>query len=348
MTTRQLDLGRCFVAAALLNAVGACDGGEGMPSGPSSGAGAAAAGTRGGTSGTSGMSAGTSGGSSGSAAANGAGAGAGVPGAGASGAAGSSAGGSGGTAGMAGGIDMVDTVPPAVSTFDVSGLSADLAPPSGGDSCLETPFTDVGCLTMSGEYNGEPFDFECVNSSGPIVRTFLPQDSLRVVGCGQEFAGGELYLSVLLGAPLFAAPLPSEFSVLNSPDAEMSSQIAFEHEARALGTHEADGFAMAATHTFEARIAGENWLAGVSDYPSELARGAFAASLTPLPTCMPDADGLGCDTVRLRGTFNVRTVPTITLFEAGELGCIEPPGEGRCAPALQCVIPQGQEFGTCM
>jgi hypothetical protein len=63
---------------------------------------------------------------------------------------------------------------------------------------------------------------------------------------------------------------------------------------------------------------------------------------------MPDADGLGCDTVRLRGTFDVRTVPTITLIEAGEVGCIEPPGEGRCASGLQCVIPQGQEFGTCM
>jgi len=40
----------------------------------------------------------------------------------------------------------------------------------------------------------------------------------------------------------------------------------------------------ATTHTFEARLVGEAWLGGSTDFPSELARGVFAPSLTPLPS----------------------------------------------------------------
>jgi hypothetical protein len=70
----------------------------------------------------------------------------------------------------------------------------------------------------------------------------------------------------------------------------------------------------AAPTRIESRIAGElTYGEGVNPQnTSELARGTYAVSFLPRPGCLPDDEGLGCDTMRFRGSFFIRTRPVVT------------------------------------
>jgi hypothetical protein len=124
--------------------------------------------------------------------------------------------------------------------------------------------------------------------------------------------------------------------------------IAIYRKARRVSSQTDETFLLSDTHQIEIRIAGEAFLGPgrSAGNTSEFARGVFAVSLTPLPTCMPDAEGLGCDTVRLRGTFSARTL-SVVVFGAEGASCAEAPGMGRCALDLECVIEPGQKYGKC-
>jgi hypothetical protein len=43
-------------------------------------------------------------------------------------------------------------------------------------------------------------------------------------------------------------------------------------------------------------------------------KGTFAFTLTPKSSCAPDASGWGCDEIRLRGSFHLRSVTNILIL----------------------------------
>jgi hypothetical protein len=103
---------------------------------------------------------------------------------------------------------------------------------------------------------------------------------------------------------MFEAPVADGMTV-----SEHESWMLLIREARKVTSHSDGEFLIFDTHTIEGRIAGDAFVqaADSGQKASEFARGVFAVSLTPRTTCMPDADGFGCDAVRIRGTFSART-----------------------------------------
>jgi hypothetical protein len=247
-----------------------------------------------------------SGGSGGSAAGGGAAGG---------GAAGDGAGkaGSGGSAGSgdAGG-DLNGADPPKLSDVDLTlgGFNDDLPAPERDCLALdEAPL--VGCISISGEYNSEPFDFFCMDSS-PAV-TALRANGAYANGCRLQFAEDDkLLVALRLGSGAIPA-VPYEFSYSLPPGDDPLTHVEFERPARALETHAPDTsgqleFVLGDTHEQEMRTAGvaeygPGWSAGKT---SAFTKGTFAASLRPKDGCDVDAEGFGCDEVRLRGNFWTR------------------------------------------
>jgi hypothetical protein len=83
-------------------------------------------------------------------------------------------------------------------------------------------------------------------------------------------------------------------------------------DARKLKTRSSQGEAIE-THEIEVRMAGELWFAKppFSDLRAEQVLAVFAASFTPKPGCTTDADGHGCDSIRLRGRIHGATRRTL-------------------------------------
>jgi hypothetical protein len=242
-----------------------------------------------------------------------------------------------GGAGLGGslGLDDVD--------LTLGGFNQDLPTPM--HDCLDGKEYE-GCVSFSGEYNGAPLDVRYMDTSVGVV--LLSADSSRRVGCHADLsAEDEFFVSLTFGASLFSE-LPTTFELVPPLDARLATYVSFSRDRRKLLSHSDDQFVLGETHKIESRMTGEGFLGPgrSAGNTSEFTRGVFAVSLTPLPTCMPDAEGLGCDTVRLRGTFSARTL-SVVVFGAEGASCAEAPGMGRCALDLECVIEPGQKYGKC-
>ncbi len=208
-------------------------------------------------------------------------------------------GGSDGGAGSAGtGIDDVD--------LTLGGFNQDLPAPTG--DCVSADVPTAGCLSVSGELNGEMVDFDCFDSYGPIRVAMSPRDLARSFGCGMENGPD---VGVKLGAPLFEG-LPVAFEVHATEEADRSSYVRVGHGD--LETYVDGMFQSGSSHTIESRIAGElTYGEGVNPQnTSELARGTYAVSFLPKAGCVPDGEGRGCDIMRFRGSFFIRTRPVVT------------------------------------
>jgi hypothetical protein len=162
-------------------------------------------------------------------------------------------------------------------------------------------------MTVSGEYNGDAIDFACNGSAGVgynLVQS-SPRYQTRGVDCTQDPSSATSpFVSVLLGQPVFAM-LPSTFEIKET-ETSFNSFVGISWPDRMLNT-DADDFS--STYTLEFRIAGEAMLGPgrSAGKMSEFAKGTFAVSVMPKPDCKPDANGFGCDTVKLCGTFYART-----------------------------------------
>jgi hypothetical protein len=233
------------------------------------------------------------------------------------------------------GLDEVD--------LTLGGLNQDLPAPT--QDCLETLQTHDGCLAMSGEYNGEAIDFECGIAMAAIQVAYFGMNGSRQIGCGLELAPeGEFRIALIVGEPLFGM-LPTALEG-DSGDGSQSLVSLFR-PGRELQSHSGQEYLLSATHTHQSRIAGEAFLGpGHSEEnTSEFARGAFAVSLTPLAGCAANAEDLGCDLIRLRGTFSARTITVLTPRAEGQT-CDW--GGFRCNEGLECALDAGQRSGTCV
>lgn len=222
-------------------------------------------------------------------------------------------GGSSGAAGEGGGggtPDAGDT--PDLDDVDLTldGLNQDLPAPST-DCLMASKPPLVGCIAVSGEFNGEAFDFSCLDGNGPANASVGPKT--RVGACPGDLASGErLSVAFRLDNAQFES-LPATFGYHSPPDEDIPTNIVeVESDDRALLSHGLMmgefGFLLSETHDIEHAVAGvatygPGW---TEDKTSEFNRGSFALTLEAKSDCAPDADAHGCDTVRLRGNFYTR------------------------------------------
>jgi hypothetical protein len=204
------------------------------------------------------------------------------------------------------------TKPPSLDDVDLTlgGMNADLAAPL--TDCLHFPkLPFVSCVSVSGEYNGVPFTADCPDSvysgaGSDDVGRYIASCSFREAGVPNTKNNEVLlYVSAALSRP---APKTYEFG--QAVDLERDSRVLVKFPLRKFGADSEDPRASQVQHI---RGAGE-----VFDGPgrsagatSRFIRGTFATTITPTPDCVPDADGFGCDSVRLRAVYYARSVVTV-------------------------------------
>jgi hypothetical protein len=190
----------------------------------------------------------------------------------------------------------VGRLPDAAWDMTLGGFNQDL--PAPGMPCEERDLSTAQCAAISGVLDGEPVD---VQAYGRAAYVFL-DGGYRAAALGWDLADGEL-AEVVIRIGMQTAPIaPATFSASSEDAGASDSYVGFSAESRAFESH-VDGMPIA-THEIEWRIAGELWFAqNRPDGPRhEQVLASFALSITPKPDCTKDADGLGCETLRLRGT----------------------------------------------
>jgi hypothetical protein len=160
------------------------------------------------------------------------------------------------------------------------------------------------CVVISGVYGEQSFD-----QHPPANPAYVHLDGgSRQVGITVELGTDDvLFVATKIGMQV--APIaPSTFEVPSAGVDPADSFVLVEREARRFESH-VDGQPVA-THDVESRLAGELWFAQrADDAPrQEQVHAHFALSVTPKAGCTPDADGFGCDTIRLRGMMTGGTL----------------------------------------
>jgi hypothetical protein len=183
----------------------------------------------------------------------------------------------------------------------LGGFNQDLAEPSGECELLEE--LTAQCMKVSGIYNDVPFD---------LVATCRPafvhlDGGYRVHGCDFDMGGGDVMMIGSRIGMMTAPTAPSVFDFQGSLGGDVD--VIVERPSRMLRSHD-DEPTITATHDAELRYAGELWFYQSWDGGPrhESVAASFALNLTPKPGCTPDGEGLGCDTLRLRGELHSETL----------------------------------------
>ncbi len=199
---------------------------------------------------------------------------------------------------------MLGRLPDASWDTTLGGFNQDLSEPSTPCEVRESR-TAGGCMSVSGTYNGEPFD-----GQGYASTAFVHVgNDYRGAGMDYEIGPDDIMrISTKIGM-LVAPTAPSTFEAPVPGIDPTDAQVLVMRDARNFESHDSYNEPLA-THDIEYRMAGELWFAqSRPDGPRhEQVLANFAVSITPLPDCQPDADGFGCDEVRLRGTMTGATL----------------------------------------
>jgi len=205
-----------------------------------------------------------------------------------------------GAAGRTGGVAGVGTAPDAGSDagspvdYSLGGFNQELPAPTV--DCSSRSIL-VGCFAFSGTYDQKAFDIACSDDSH-VVDGDGPH---YVFGCDQTVFDGqrfdvELNLFETLtntSATSFGGSVPSAqaFPEAFRPERNLDMYPNRDYAMYAYG----------ATHDLAFHFAARSEPAK----PSFRVSGAFAFSLVPKPTCVPDSMGFGCDEIRARGNFQI-------------------------------------------
>ena len=190
----------------------------------------------------------------------------------------------------------VGRLPNAEWDMSLGGFNQDLPVPSM--ACEIKDVSTSQCAAISGVYNDQPFD---VQAYGRVAYVYI-DGGFRAAALGWT-AGPDDTIEVTTRIGAHTAPVtPSTFEAPAPGVDPTDTWVGIRREARAFESHADD--VPVATHDVEWRIAGELWFAQRAPEAPRLEQvlASFALSITPKPGCAPDADGFGCDTVRLRGT----------------------------------------------
>lgn len=177
----------------------------------------------------------------------------------------------------------------------LGGFQQDLAAPSV--DCVNGQ--DL-CLSVSGTYNGTPFDLTCKTNKVTVGR-----ESSHRIGCRSTIGVGDLWVELDLDPNLIEPPVKTFTAV--APSAHTFVYV-FNAD-RGLESYSNDSYQLTATHDQALRIAGISELVksgGTAGLPLIMKwriRGAFGLTLTPKSTCTKDSMGRGCDEVKLRASF---------------------------------------------
>lgn len=190
-----------------------------------------------------------------------------------------------------------DMALPAADTIDLTlgGLNEDLAPP---DACLFANEPSIACIDFVGEFDGVRFEGCSGNPTSAASR------DAHTFGCRATLASGN---ELRIGAKLSVArlgDLPGSLLYTSPPDTDEDTGVSVTHTSPKYYTFAED------THDVDARLAAVSGLGPGSGNieVSGFERGTFALTAVPRDDCVPDADGQGCATVRIRGNFTARTV----------------------------------------
>jgi hypothetical protein len=210
-------------------------------------------------------------------------------GSGAAGGAGGAAGTSTGAAGTAGDASL----PP----VDTGAAMQELSELIDGQSAPTTDCRDatgfiIGCVSVSGTFAGTELDFSCVDDGGLVYGTG-PGGGVQ---CRGDLSGRPLNIDLRLGPVQ-----PRSVGELAAAAASDDTCLVFDDLENDVQSHRNGIYQLEGTHERRLAVLGSAQLT----MPSDKLRmeGEFAASYTPRGSCMPDADGFGCETVHVRGTF---------------------------------------------
>ena len=198
---------------------------------------------------------------------------------------------------------------PTLADVDLTlgGLEQDLPPPAVDCTREQTPIS--GCISWTGEYNGAPVHGGC----GDVATAITYPGTQRVSVCSVPLAANDSFDVVLgIGSASWGSPPPRAFTMSSPPVPDPTvGRLELSRDARGFTTQ---------NHSFSSETPDYTWrVAGVtgvvpgnpnspSQKNSEIAMGAFAGIFRPKPGCTPDGSIYGCDSVRVRGTFNVRAL----------------------------------------
>lgn len=204
-------------------------------------------------------------------------------------------GGSGGTSGTGGGLAIDDV------DYTLGGFNQDLPAPSVDCLTQEVAF---GCMSISGEYNGEVFEMVCSENTFSIGN-----DARHIFGCRKDIAAGDFLVEFIIGSnvvhtPPFAfevsAPEPRIFYDTWNRTRDAKTYLYRTFSMYQLATTHDQEYCATGTSEYDMdRFGNEHWRV----------QGTFGVSHTPKDTCVPDTMGFGCDAVRFRATF--RAYPTL-------------------------------------
>lgn len=176
----------------------------------------------------------------------------------------------------------------------LGGLNQDLPAPSM--DCLTRQDLVVGCMAVSGTYNGSAFDFFCDDGSATTAMLSLSAgDGPRLARCKGPVGDDNLVVALLLGAESISAPTHTFSAEAASSGAYVNIwQIERKFQSYPDGT-----YALAATHDQTFKTAGLSEFAMNMDWRVDA---SFALSLTPKSRC---TQATGCDALRLRASLRV-------------------------------------------
>jgi hypothetical protein len=207
---------------------------------------------------------------------------------------------SGGAAGGGGTPSLADV------DLTLGGFNQDLPAPSK-DCLAATTVPTVACFSARGEWLGEQIDISCDEGDGPSSAGTQPPD--RFVGCSAKLpSGDDIHVSVRLGGTL-VGPTPKAFAFSSPPDSTAHTFLDMTDVTKLYSNHVGETFELAATYDETTKVAGL-----ADDEPgiragtmSEIIKGTFAVTLAPKASC-PAGTSFECKSIRLRGTFQGRTV----------------------------------------
>jgi hypothetical protein len=212
----------------------------------------------------------------------------------------SAAGGAGGAGGAAGttagdtGAAREASTPPvdtAAAMQELSELIDGLPAPT--TDCRGATGFIIGCVSVSGTLAGTEFDFSCVDDGGLVY--VIGQGG--GVQCRGELSGRPLNINLQLGP--VQPRSEGEFAAATATD---DTCLWFDDLENDVQSHRNGIYQLEGTHERRLAVLGSAEITVPRD--DLCMEGEFAASYSPRASCTPDADGFGCETVRVRGTFS--------------------------------------------
>ncbi len=178
----------------------------------------------------------------------------------------------------------------------LGGFNQDLPAPS--TNCVAAQGLVIGCLSVTGTYNGQSFSLLCDDESDVTVG----MGGSHVVGCRGPAGGGDLVVELRLDPALVADP-PHTFDAVAPTLRTYASVWQLQ---RGFASYPDGVYELAATHDQVFRLAGisESVRRGTSNPPQYdwRLRGSFALSLSPQSSCVEGGE-TKCDVVKLRATY---------------------------------------------